>query len=282
MTNATDVTVGLLHPGRMGAAIGAQLRAADVPVLWCPENRSQDTADRASASGLDAVESLDDLLKRSEIVLCVCPPAAAEDIAGLVASHRYQGLYVEANAISIQRVTRIADRIVSGGARVVDACIFGPPPPSESTTRLYLSGQKPDVARVVRLFAGTQVNANPLEGDTGKASALKLTLSAYQKVSRALAAVAYALADYHGLREEMLVESQHFRRSAMTDPQYLPSVAARAWRWEPEMAEVAEMLEAAGLPAEFARAAETVMRCWRDDKDNFDIDLETLLRQLRS
>jgi 3-hydroxyisobutyrate dehydrogenase-like beta-hydroxyacid dehydrogenase len=282
MTVTRNMTIGLLHPGRMGAAIGAQLRTAGASVVWCPEGRSQDTSNRAVASDLQAVETLDDLLKLSDIVLCVCPPAAAEDVAEQVAVRRFRGLYVEANAISPQRATRIAARLTDGGARVIDACIFGPPPSSESTVRFYLSGPDPELRSVAALFTGTQVTAFPMNGEIGKASALKLTLSAYQKVSRALAAVAYALADHHGLRDEVLTESQHFSRSAINDPGYLPSVAARAWRWEPEMAEVAEMLGAAGLPEEFSHAAASVFRHWCDDKDDFEIDLETLLRQLRA
>ncbi|WP_281284357.1 DUF1932 domain-containing protein [Nonomuraea diastatica] len=59
----------------------------------------------------------------------------------------------------------------------------------------------------------------------------------------------------------------------MADPAYLPSVAARAWRWAPEMEEVAGALRAAGLPDDLAVAAHAVLSRWEDDKDRFDIGL---------
>ncbi len=39
--------IGILHPGQMGAAVGAQAVAAGARVLWCPEGRSGLTAERA-------------------------------------------------------------------------------------------------------------------------------------------------------------------------------------------------------------------------------------------
>ncbi|WP_432111013.1 DUF1932 domain-containing protein [Streptomyces sp. YPW6] len=39
----------------------------------------------------------------------------------------------------------------------------------------------------------------------------------------------------------------------LSDPEYLPSVAARDWRWAPEMEEVADTLRAADLPRAWPR-----------------------------
>ena len=43
--------VGLLHPGEMGAAIGAVLRQRGIEVLWASEGRSEATKARAGAAG---------------------------------------------------------------------------------------------------------------------------------------------------------------------------------------------------------------------------------------
>src|SRR3984885_15863734 len=71
------VRVGLLHPGEMGAAIGALLVEAGHDVLWCPQGRSEATAERADAAGLTGVEDLGD----TEVILSVCPPHAALEVA---------------------------------------------------------------------------------------------------------------------------------------------------------------------------------------------------------
>jgi hypothetical protein len=44
-------TIGLLHPGSMGSAFGAQLRARGHIVLWCPDGRSDATRRRAEHAG---------------------------------------------------------------------------------------------------------------------------------------------------------------------------------------------------------------------------------------
>ncbi|MBV9163597.1 MAG: phosphogluconate dehydrogenase, partial [Pseudonocardiales bacterium] len=95
----TSVAVGLLHPGRMGAAVAAQLMANGHSVLWCPDGRSPTTHRRAQDAGLRPAP-LGQLLADSEIVVSICPPAVAEEIATTVAGIGYRGIYVEANAIS--------------------------------------------------------------------------------------------------------------------------------------------------------------------------------------
>ena len=46
-------TIGLLHPGEMGASVGAAARAGGSRVLWASEGRSTDTWARAATAELD-------------------------------------------------------------------------------------------------------------------------------------------------------------------------------------------------------------------------------------
>jgi 3-hydroxyisobutyrate dehydrogenase-like beta-hydroxyacid dehydrogenase len=269
-------TVAVLHPGRMGAAVAAQLRTVGTHVLWCSPGRSAGTVERAEAAGLEDAGDLRDLLARADVVLSICPPEFAESVASQVSAIGFGGLYVEANAISPQRATRINDLV----DLMIDGCIFGAPPTGGSTIDLYLSGPSTEAKKIADLFAGTRVFAKVLDGPVGKASALKMAQATFQKASRALAAVALAFADQHGVREELLIEAERLKHSVMTQPQTLPSVAARAWRWESEMTEVAEALEQAGLPVGFADAAAEVFSRWRADKDDFDLTVDALLARL--
>jgi 3-hydroxyisobutyrate dehydrogenase-like beta-hydroxyacid dehydrogenase len=135
----TSVTVGLLHPGRMGAAITAQIMTNGHTVLWCPDGRSPATCYRAQDAGLRPAP-LGQLLADSEIVVSICPPAVAEEIATTVAGIGYRSIYVEANAISPARLHRIIARFTEAGAVVIDGCVFGPPPGGQPPARLYLAG----------------------------------------------------------------------------------------------------------------------------------------------
>src|SRR4051794_2983849 len=100
--------VGLLHPGEMGAAIGAVLRQRGIDVLWVPDGRSEATAARAKAAHLTGVESIAELAERADVILSVCPPHAARNVASAVGE--FDGVYVDANAIAPATVREIAGR----------------------------------------------------------------------------------------------------------------------------------------------------------------------------
>ncbi|MER5775542.1 DUF1932 domain-containing protein [Streptomyces sp. NPDC002039] len=76
-----------------------------------------------------------------------------------------------------------------------------------------------------------------------------MAFGGYQTAARTLAAVAHALADDHGGGDLLVEEAHTMPEFILADRDYIPSVAARAWRWAPEMREVAETLQAADLPA---------------------------------
>ena len=274
------LTVGVLHPGQMGAAVAAQARGKGAPVLWCPTGRSARTAQRAADASLEPTTGLADLLQRADVVLSICPPAAAEDVAGEVAAHRFRGVYVDANAISPARSLRIMTALAQAGARPVDAAIIGPPPTASVTPRLYLAGDPADTSVVAELFAGTSVEPVVMAQPSGAASALKMAYSGYQKATRVLSALAHALASHHDVTEHLLIEAHRSAGSPLAQPAYLPGVAARAWRWAPEMHEIADTLTEAGLPPHLAQATAEVLGRWKDDKDNRDIPLTDVLRHL--
>src|SRR4051812_8316406 len=156
--------VGLLHPGEMGAAIGAVLRQRGIDVLWASEGRSEATAARAGAAGLTDAGTVAELAQRSDVVLSVCPPHGAADVGAAVG--HFGGMFVDANAISPATTRRIG----AGFARFVDGGIVGGPPSESYGPRLYLSGG--DAGVVAELFDGTPVTARVLSEEAGDASAL--------------------------------------------------------------------------------------------------------------
>jgi 3-hydroxyisobutyrate dehydrogenase-like beta-hydroxyacid dehydrogenase len=275
------VIIGLLHPGQMGAAIGAQLVAAGHRVHWCPAGRSERTGVRAREAGMHTVGSVAEMLAGSEVVFSICPPAAASQLAGRIAAHRFDGLFVEANAIDPARMRTIDELVRAAGATVVDGAIIGPPPGGDRRARVYLSGPPGAVDAVHQLLSGSQAEPKRIGDRIGSASALKMAYGSFQKISRALAAVSHALADEFGVTEQLSAEAAVLGRNALADRDAVAGVAPRAWRWEPEMREVAEALRAVGLPQELAIAGAEVFGRWTRDKDNWDLGTETALAHLR-
>ncbi|MFI2369965.1 DUF1932 domain-containing protein [Streptomyces sp. NPDC018833] len=254
-----------MHPGSMGAAFAAQLRTMGTTVLWCPAGRSESSRKRAEQAGAEPVPSLAGLLDRADLLLSLCPPASAEDVADQVAAHGFRGTYVEANAITPQRVRNVAERLPH--AVVIDGAVVGSPPKGGKTPTLYLAGPQVQVAGLENLFAGTDVRTHPLGVTIGQASALKLAYSSYQKASRVLAAVAYGLADANGVSDELLQIAAKRTGSYLTETEYIPKTASRAWRWAPELEDAAELLTETGLPGHLMRAAAEVLHTWDEARD---------------
>src|SRR5438067_652101 len=114
--------IAILHPGRMGAAVGRTLLEAGHDVGWLPRGRGSGTRRRADEAGLTA---LDDVADR-DLVLSVCPPAAAVGTARSVAG--FSGLYVDANAVAPETAREVSTVVGARGGTYVDGGIVGPPP----------------------------------------------------------------------------------------------------------------------------------------------------------
>ncbi|MFE3685397.1 DUF1932 domain-containing protein [Streptomyces sp. NPDC059095] len=272
-------TVGILHPGSMGAAVAACAATNAATVLWCRAGRSTASVERAAQFRLLPVATMFELLDRSDIVISLCPPAAAEDLARDIAGHRFAGVYVEANAINPERVKRIAG-LLAPAATVVDGGVVGSPPVRGKSPTLYLSGPAAATAHVEALFANTAVQAVVLGTELGKASALKLSYASFQKTSRVLVALAVGMAREHGVDQELIEVASRRTDSYLSEPQYVAKTASRAWRWGPELEEAADTLAAAGLPPEMLRAAASTLARWHGVKDDSELTLTDALDRL--
>lgn len=256
--------IGLLHPGEMGAAVGAALRAGGQEVLWASDGRSGASAERARRAGLADGGSVREVVRRCDVILSVCPPQAAVEVARSAAG--FDGLYVDANAVSPMTARTIAPLV----RRCVDGGIIGPPPSREGTTRLYLSG--PEAGAVADLFAGTLVDARVVSAEIGAASAVKMAYAAWTKGTAALLLGVRALARVQGV-EQTLLEEWDMSQPQLADRSATAgrSALTKGWRWLPEMNEIADTFAGAGLPDGFHRAAaETYGRFPRGCADGGD------------
>ena len=252
-------TIGLLHPGEMGATVGAAARLNEVQVVWASDGRGPRTRGRAEEARLSDVGSLPALVEHSRIVLGVCPPHAATDLARAVAAQHFSGIYVDANAVSPATSREVRQIVEAGGASFVDGGIIGPPALKSGTTRLYLSGA--ESAQVAVCFRHGPLEACVLDGPPGAASALKMTYAAYTKGAAALLIAIRTLAMHEGIdaaliREWELSQAELPGRSAGA----VRANARKAWRFSGEMEEIADTFAAAGLPDGFHRAAAEVYR----------------------
>ncbi|HJX11024.1 MAG TPA: NAD(P)-binding domain-containing protein, partial [Candidatus Binatia bacterium] len=113
-------TIALLYPGNMGSTIGAAAVTSGARVVWASERRSNASRKRAKQAGLIDVETLPNALRESDVVLSVCPPHAALEVAENVAQHNFKGIYVDANAISRATAVQVGEIVTKAGASFVD------------------------------------------------------------------------------------------------------------------------------------------------------------------
>jgi 3-hydroxyisobutyrate dehydrogenase-like beta-hydroxyacid dehydrogenase len=245
--------VGLLHPGEMGSAVGGALVGRGETVLWASAGRTAATAERALAAGLEDGGDVAEVCRRCEILLSICPPHAALDVAQ--AASGFAGIYVDANAIAPDTARAVAALQL----RIVDGGIVGPPPSRPGTTRLYLSGG--EATEVAALFSGTNVDARAISEQVGAASALKAAYAGWTKGSAALLLTVRELARAEGVEDALLEE---WRVSIPELEERLAgaerSAHRKGWRWIGEMEETARSMAAQDLPVGFHQAAAQVFR----------------------
>lgn len=259
--------IGLLHPGAMGAAVGACFAACGHTVSWVNHSRSALTQARATRAGLLPCADLVQLTQGADLIISLCPPHAATTVACDVAATGYAGQYLEANAIAPSKLVAIDALLSEHSIHLIDGCIIGGPvwpdeAPASSTT-LHLSGQ--GSGAIAALLAGSSLKTNHLSDHRGDASALKMVFAAFSKGSAALTAEILNVAEQYGVREAL--SDQLGQQTADQWQRTLASTASKAWRFKGEMQEIAETFDAVGAEPGFHQAAAAVYQKLSIHKD---------------
>jgi 3-hydroxyisobutyrate dehydrogenase-like beta-hydroxyacid dehydrogenase len=272
-------TIGLLNPGEMGSMVGAAVRSAGARVLWAGEGRSAATRKRASEAGLEDAGSVAAVVGASAVILSVCPPHAAVDVATQVAALRFAGTYVDGNAVAPDTAREIGGIVEKGGATFVDGGIIGPPPVKPGSTRFYVSGTSAE--RIAALLTAGPLQAIVVPGGPGAASAVKMAYASWTKGSAALLLAVCALASAEGVQDSLVREWKISQPELSARAESAAkSNAKKAWRFIGEMEEIAATFAAAGLPDAFHQGAAEIYRRMEVYKDGPAPSFADVLRAL--
>ena len=240
MPIAPALSVAVIAPGAMGAAIGRRLVENGADVRTSLKGRSATSTGRAKAAGMQPVA--DDAIAECTIILSIVPPAEAAGLAArlapVLAGIDHRPLYVDCNAISPDTTLEVAAALSGTRARFVDGSIIGgPPQPAGRAPALYVSG--PD-AEAVTVLAKHGLVVKPLDDRVGSASALKMSYAGITKGLTALASAMILSASRNGsaeaLRAELADSQPELLRRFQTT---LPDMAPKAYRWVAEMEQIA-------------------------------------------
>jgi len=252
-------TIGVMSPGDMGQAIAQQLKNNGFKVCTALDSRSARSKALAREAGLTDVGSIAKLIEQCEVILSVMNPGAAPAFAAEVAQalkvNKRSPLVVDCNAIAPVTMQAIAAQITGAGGRCADGGIIGPPPRGAAKTTLYVSG--PEALELAQI-ATPQIAISVMSDRVGDASAIKMCYAAMTKGVQALGVELLVAARRLGV--DAALEAQ-FKASRSDVYNWvvgaLPVMPPKAYRWVPEMLEIARTFEAAGMtPRIFEGAAE--------------------------
>jgi 3-hydroxyisobutyrate dehydrogenase-like beta-hydroxyacid dehydrogenase len=234
--------IGIIGTGEMGSGVGGWLAAHGAEVYTSLEGRSAASAERVRRAGIAAVENLNALARTCTIVLSIVPPDQALSVAEAFATacdkEVATAVFVDCNAIAPETSRAVGEIIASVRLGYVDAGIIGGPPhEGYDGPRLYACGA--DVAAFAALN-DHGLRVVPVEGAIGTASALKMCYGGMTKGIIGIGAAMFACAERAGVAgvlAEEFAASQKALNAYLTGQ--IPGMYPKAYRWAPEMREIA-------------------------------------------
>ncbi len=251
-------TVSIIAPGGMGAAVGGRLIENGIAVRTSLAGRSAASAARAKSFGLESASDSDVIA--CDILLSIVPPneavPLAERLAAALRSAGRKPVYVDCNAISPETAGRVAAVVEATGCGFVDAGIIGlPPKPGGAGPVFYASGP---AAKQIAVLGEHGLTLRVLDKPVGAASALKMSYAGITKGLLALGSAMMLASTRAGVASELREELRHSQPDLIDwlAPK-MPSVFPKAYRWVPEMEEIARFSESvAGASTLYGGAAQ--------------------------
>lgn len=242
--------VGVVSPGDMGQAIAGRLKEAGLNVHTALDGRSERTRTLARAAGLTDCGSMEKLVATCELVISVINPGESLNVARQVAAAMKKTgrkiAFADLNAVSPQ-TARDADRIIrDAGGMFIDGGIIGPPPRTDKDKpRIYVSG--PD-AYLMERINHPNLLVRVLSERIGDASGVKMCYAAMTKGTTALAVELLVAARKLGVEQALEKELRESRNDVFDwQMKNIPTMPPKAYRWVPEMQEIAKTFGELGL-----------------------------------
>jgi 3-hydroxyisobutyrate dehydrogenase-like beta-hydroxyacid dehydrogenase len=242
--------VGIVSPGDMGQAIAGRIKESGMSVYAALDGRSERTRKLAQAAGLADCGSIDKLVATCELIISVINPGEALDVAGKVAAAMKASgrrmAFADLNAVSPQTARDMDQLIRAAGGMFIDGGIIGPPPRGEKDKpRLYVSG--PD-AYLFEQIKHPNLQVRIMSERIGDASGVKMCYAAMTKGTTALAVELLVAARKLGV-EQALEKELRDSRADVFDWQMksLGGMPPKAYRWVPEMQEIAKTFGELGM-----------------------------------
>ena len=253
--------IGITSIGDMGGQVAVRLKKAGYEIFTSLDGRSKRTQALTVKAGVTDCGPLEKLVSTVDVIISVLDPAhavtKAREVAAAIKSTGSKIMFVNGNAVAPRTAQEIDGIIRAAGGSCVDGSILRVTTrEGKSELRLYVSG--PEAAEL------TQINDEILKirvvGEkVGNASALKMCYGAFTKGALALGVELLLASHKLGVAEEVAAEFED------TQPEVYKwilgrtiGMAPKAYRYVPEMLEVATTFEDAGMTRRMLEGAADV------------------------
>ncbi len=242
--------IGVVSPGDMGQAIAVRIKQSGLQVFTALEGRSERTRTLARDAGLTDCGSLDGLVATCDMIVSVLNPGEAMSVARSAAQAMKaagRGIaYADLNAVSPQSAREMDEAIRDAGGMFIDGGIIGPPPRSEKDRpRLYVSGPHAYLFESIR---HPNLLVRVLSERIGDASGIKMCYGAMTKGTTALAVELLMAARMLGVEHALEQELRESRNDVFEwQMRSIPTMPPKAYRWVPEMQEIAKTFGELGM-----------------------------------
>ena len=249
------ITVAVMAQGTMGSGVGKRLNERGAEVRTLLSGRSEASANRAKAAGMQPAADERELLSGADYFLSILPPDQAEGLASRLApalqSLAKKPIYVDCNAVSPQTAQRVAAIVEPTGAAFVDGGIIGGPPREGYSPAIYASGPEAERTAALKDYG---IDWRIIDGPIGAASGLKMSYAGITKGTTAIAAAMLLGAARFGCAEPLIAELSSSQPEMLKRMQRgIPGMYDKAYRWVGEMEEISDFLDANAPSAEMYR-----------------------------
>jgi 3-hydroxyisobutyrate dehydrogenase-like beta-hydroxyacid dehydrogenase len=242
--------VGIMSPGDMGQAIAGRIKESGLGIHTALDGRSERTRSLAQAAGIADCGSVEKLVATCDLIVSVINPGEALDVARKVAAAMKKTgrriAFADLNAVSPQTARDMDKLVRDAGGMFIDGGIIGPPPRGEKDRpRIYLSG--PD-AYLFEQVKHPNLQFRVMSERVGDASGVKMCYAAMTKGTTALAVELLVAARKLGVEQALEKELRDSRADVFEwQVKNLASMPPKAYRWVPEMEEIAKTFGELGM-----------------------------------
>ncbi|MCC7486140.1 MAG: NAD(P)-dependent oxidoreductase [Burkholderiales bacterium] len=242
--------VGVVSPGDMGQAIARRIAESGFAVHVALDGRSERTKALAREAGLHDCGGMEQLVRTCELVLSVINPGEAMNVAReAAAAMKITGrriAFADLNAVSPRTARDEASVIQEAGGAFIDGGIIGPPPRGDKDRpRIYVSG--PDAYLLERILH-PNLQVRVMSERIGDASGVKMCYAAMTKGTTALAVELLVAARKLGVEQALEKELRESRNDVFDwQLRNIAVMPPKAYRWVPEMQEIARTFGELGM-----------------------------------